>query len=58
MRVLAPPESLPHLVAATALVRYTDDLCDTGPVEGRTQRFEEWAGQVETRWTPAVRDIR
>ncbi len=34
------------MVAVAALVRYTDDLCDSGPVEGRTQRFEEWAAHV------------
>ncbi|WP_330256882.1 squalene/phytoene synthase family protein [Nocardia sp. NBC_00565] len=48
MQVLAPPESLPHIAAAVALARYTDDLCDSGPVEGRTQRFEEWADHVGT----------
>ncbi|WP_406276341.1 squalene/phytoene synthase family protein [Nocardia sp. NBC_00881] len=47
-RVLAPPQSQPHIVAATALARYTDDLIDRGPVGERTQRFEEWAGQVGT----------
>ncbi|WP_157228779.1 squalene/phytoene synthase family protein [Nocardia brevicatena] len=46
--VLSPPESRPHLVAAVALLRYTDDLSDRGPVEGRTQRFEEWAAHVAT----------
>ncbi|MEV5834461.1 squalene/phytoene synthase family protein [Nocardia sp. NPDC052112] len=48
LRVLIPPESVPHMFAAAALVRYTDDLCDRGPVEGRTQRFEEWAAEVGT----------
>ncbi|WP_433521109.1 squalene/phytoene synthase family protein [Nocardia pseudovaccinii] len=47
-RVLAPPEGLPHLLAITAFMRYTDDLSDSGPVEGRTQRFEEWAAHVGT----------
>jgi hypothetical protein len=46
MQVLAPPESLPHITAAVALARYTDDLCGSGPAEGRTQRFEEWADRV------------
>lgn len=46
--VLAPPESRPHLAAAVALLRYTDDLCDQGPVEGRTQRFEDWVARVGT----------
>ncbi|WP_406239605.1 squalene/phytoene synthase family protein [Nocardia sp. NBC_01009] len=46
--VLAPPESLPHIAAAVALARYTDDLCDSGPAGGRTQRFEEWADHVGT----------
>lgn len=46
--VMVSPESLPHLAAAVVLLRYTDDLCDRGPVEGRTQRFEEWAGHVGT----------
>ncbi|MGO4614712.1 squalene/phytoene synthase family protein [Nocardia sp. 2YAB30] len=46
VRVLSPPESRPHLVAAVALLRYTDDLSDSGPVEGRAQRFDEWAAHV------------
>ncbi|MFQ6396623.1 squalene/phytoene synthase family protein [Nocardia sp. KC 131] len=46
--VLAPPESRPHLAAAVVVARYTDDLCDRGPVEGRTQRFKEWAAHVGT----------
>lgn len=48
MRVLTPPEGQPHMFAAVALARYTDDLCDRGPVGERTQRFEEWADQVGT----------
>ncbi|WP_433623655.1 squalene/phytoene synthase family protein [Nocardia sp. CA-120079] len=47
-RVLAPPESQPHMAAAGALMRYTDDLCDTGPAAGRAQRFEEWVDHVGT----------
>jgi phytoene synthase len=34
------------MIAALALARYTDNLCDRGPVGERTQRFEEWAGHV------------
>jgi 15-cis-phytoene synthase len=45
---LFPPQSLPHLAAAAALAGYTDDLCDRGPVGGRTQRFDEWAAHVGT----------
>ncbi|WP_406280376.1 squalene/phytoene synthase family protein [Nocardia sp. NBC_00881] len=48
LRTLVPPEGQPHIFAASAFARYTDDLCDTGPVEGRTQRFEEWADHVNT----------
>jgi phytoene synthase len=48
LRVLFPPQSLPHLAAAAALAGYTDDLCDRGPVRGRTQRFDEWAAHVGT----------
>ena len=46
LRVLVPPERQPHVAAASALARYTDDLCDRGPVEGRKQRFGEWAARV------------
>jgi 15-cis-phytoene synthase len=48
MRVLLPPEGLPYTLAAVALARHTDDLCDRGPAEGRKQRFDEWATQVQT----------
>lgn len=47
-RVLVPPEGQPHTVVTTALVRHTDDLSDSGPVEGRIQRFDEWAAQVQS----------
>lgn len=46
LRLLVPPQSLPHLAAAAALARYTDDLCDLGPVGERARRFDEWAAQV------------
>jgi phytoene synthase len=46
MRVLLPPEGLPYTLAAVALARYTDDLCDRGPIEGRKQRFDAWVSQV------------
>ncbi|GGU15101.1 hypothetical protein GCM10010272_69950 [Streptomyces lateritius] len=46
VRLVAPPESQPHAMAAVALVCYTDDICDRGPVEERARRFEEWAGHV------------
>jgi 15-cis-phytoene synthase len=48
LRILVPPEGQPHTFAAAALGRYTDDLCDSGPVGERTQRFDEWAAQVGT----------
>jgi phytoene synthase len=48
LRVLVPPEGQPHTFAAAALGRYTDDLCDRGPVGERTQRFDEWAARVGT----------
>ncbi|MGF6888624.1 phytoene synthase [Nocardia sp. GAS34] len=48
LRVLAPPPSQPHMFAAIAIARYTDDLCDHGPVGARTQQFEEWAAQLGT----------
>jgi 15-cis-phytoene synthase len=48
LRVLLPPESQPHIVAATALACHTDDLCDRGPLAERTQRFDEWAARVAT----------
>jgi len=48
LRILFPPESQPHTVVASALARYTDDLCDHGPVRGRAQRFDEWAARVGT----------
>ena len=47
-RALVPSEGQPHIVVATALSRHTDDLSDSGPVEGRTQLFDEWAAQVRT----------
>jgi 15-cis-phytoene synthase len=47
-RVLVPPESQPHTLVAVALARYTDDLCDRGPVAARTQRFDEWAAHVRS----------
>lgn len=46
VRGLAPPESQPHLIATAAFLRYTDDLCDRGPMQERAWRFEEWAGHV------------
>ena len=46
LRILVPPEGQPHVIAATALARYTDDLSDSGPVEGRAQRFDDWTAQV------------
>jgi phytoene synthase len=48
VRALIPPEGQPYAVAATAFLRYTDDLCDGGPVGGRTQRFDEWAADLGT----------
>ena len=46
LRLLFPSRSQAHAVAAYALARYTDDLCDRGPVEQRAKRFDEWAGHV------------
>jgi 15-cis-phytoene synthase len=51
LRVLLPPESQPHVVAATALACHTDDLCDRDPVADRTQRFAEWTADVEVALT-------
>jgi phytoene synthase len=51
LRVLLPPESQPHVVAATALACHTDDLCDRGPVADRAQRFDEWTAHVGTALT-------
>src|SRR5690242_19724942 len=48
LRILVPPESQPHMVAATALARYTDDLCDRGPIAERRQRFDQWVVDVRT----------
>lgn len=48
LRFLVPPEGQPHTLAAAALARYTDDLCDRGPAEGRKQRFDEWTAEVGT----------
>jgi phytoene synthase len=46
MRVVAPPEFQPHAVAGAAMLCFTDDICDRGPADGRTRRFEAWAAQV------------
>ncbi|WP_052457001.1 squalene/phytoene synthase family protein [Streptomyces sp. AcH 505] len=46
VRVLAPPEFQPHAVVGAALLCFTDDICDRGPAEERTARFETWAGHV------------
>lgn len=48
LRLLLPPTSQPHVIAATALACLTDDLCDRGPAESRTQRFDEWAVRVRS----------
>ena len=48
LRIPVPPQRQPHAVTASALARYTDDLCDRGPVGGRTQRFDEWVADVGT----------
>jgi 15-cis-phytoene synthase len=48
LRILVPPEGQPHVLAASALARFTDDLCDRGPVGRRKQRFDKWATQVRT----------
>ncbi len=48
LRVLLPPETQPHTIAATALGYYTDDVCDRGPVARRAQRFDEWAAHIGT----------
>lgn len=46
VRVLAPVEFQPHLLAGFAFASYTDDVCDEGTRQERTRRFGEWAGQV------------
>ena len=55
MRMLAPPASHPHLAAAAAIARYTDDLCDRGPVGERARKFEQWADHVGAALDTAVR---
>ena len=46
LRTLAPPEFQPHAIAGAALLCFTDDICDRGPVGERAGRFEAWAGRV------------
>ncbi|MCI3272829.1 squalene/phytoene synthase family protein [Streptomyces cylindrosporus] len=46
-RLLLPPPTLPHVVAATAFMHHGDNLLDTGP---KRQRIEAWAS-----WEQRVR---
>lgn len=46
LRILVPPVGQPHVLAASALARCTDDFCDCGPIWERKQRFDTWAAQV------------
>ncbi|MFI2781458.1 squalene/phytoene synthase family protein [Streptomyces sp. ALB3] len=46
VRVLAPAESQPHLLASFAFASYTDDVCDTGTLAERERRFNQWTGLV------------
>ncbi|MFF8557053.1 squalene/phytoene synthase family protein [Streptomyces sp. NPDC015501] len=47
-RVLAPAASQPHLLAGFAFASFTDDVCDSGPLEERRRRFDRWVGLVRT----------
>ncbi|MFD3700927.1 squalene/phytoene synthase family protein [Streptomyces sp. NPDC058646] len=47
MRLLTPPEFQPHAAAGTALLVFTDDICDRGAASSRLKRFETWAGHVQ-----------
>ena len=47
VRLMAPPEFVPHAFAGIALAYFTDDICDRGPAGERTERFETWAGFVQ-----------
>ncbi|MFC5144742.1 squalene/phytoene synthase family protein [Streptomyces aureoversilis] len=47
VRLLAPPEWQPHAAAGTALLVFTDDVCDRGAASGRLKRFEAWSGRVQ-----------
>jgi phytoene synthase len=43
VRLLVPPELVPHVVVATAFMHRTDDLLDaSGPVERRREAFATW----------------
>ena len=46
VRLLVPPELVPHVVVATSFMHRTDDLLDTGPVEQRRDAFGAWERDV------------
>ncbi|RAG83412.1 phytoene/squalene synthetase [Streptacidiphilus pinicola] len=46
VRLLVPPELVPHVVVATAFMHRTDDLLDSGPVEQRRDAFGAWERDV------------
>lgn len=56
VRVLTPAEFQPRVVAGTALVCITDDLCDSGPRGERKRRFEAWAERVRDALDSGVSD--
>ncbi|WP_328923348.1 squalene/phytoene synthase family protein [Streptomyces sp. NBC_00190] len=48
IRLLAPPEFQPHVLAGGTLLAFTDDVCDRGPASGRRKRFDLWADRVQS----------
>ncbi|MEU6145987.1 squalene/phytoene synthase family protein [Streptomyces sp. NPDC047081] len=45
-RLLLPPETLPHVVAATAFMHHGDNLLDTGPKQQRIEAWASWEQRV------------
>ncbi|MGW0769446.1 squalene/phytoene synthase family protein [Streptomyces sp. NPDC002676] len=62
-RLLLPPQLLPHVVAATAVMHHGDNLLDTGPLPQRAKVWASWEPQVRealrtgTSDTPLLRAL-
>ncbi|MFG3281171.1 squalene/phytoene synthase family protein [Streptomyces sp. NPDC048111] len=45
-RLLLPAPLFPHVIATTAFMHHSDNLLDSGPVEGRAAVYADWERQV------------
>ncbi|MEZ0070202.1 phytoene synthase [Streptacidiphilus sp. MAP12-20] len=55
VRLLVPPELVPHVLVATAFMHHTDNLLDSGPLAGRREAYRVWEHAVRAALAGSAR---